>query len=141
MTRFNAFNLLKNALTGHKNWDEQWPDSQPKAEYDVVIVGAGGHGLGAAYYLDSQHGITNVAGAPEWDLTLSIMQDLKTTNSLTQYLITNQGTKKTIVYTPQTGGKGFTITALMLAAKVGGAGGSAAKSDITLPCDGQPVIA
>lgn len=61
MTRFNAFNLLRNALSGHKNWDEQWPDSAPKAEYDVVIVGAGGHGLGAAYYLASQHGITNVA--------------------------------------------------------------------------------
>ena len=51
MTRFSAFSLLKNALTGHKHWTEQWPDSQPKAEYDVVIVGAGGHGLGAAYYL------------------------------------------------------------------------------------------
>ncbi len=34
---------------------------QPKAEYDVVIVGAGGHGLGAAYYLAKEHGITNVA--------------------------------------------------------------------------------
>ena len=86
-------------------------------------------------------GITNVAGAPEWDLTLSIVQDLKTTNSFSQYLITNQGTKKTVVYTPQTGGKGFTITALILAAKVGGAANAAAKSDITLPCDGQPVIA
>lgn len=61
MTRFSAFSLLKNALTGHKNWPEQWPESQPKAEYDVIIVGAGGHGLGAAYYLASQHGITNVA--------------------------------------------------------------------------------
>ncbi|SIT16714.1 sarcosine oxidase subunit beta family protein [Paracoccus saliphilus] len=61
MTQFNAFSLLKNALTGHKSWDEQWPDSQPKAEYDVVIVGAGGHGLGAAYYLAKEHGITNVA--------------------------------------------------------------------------------
>ena len=61
MTRFSAFSLLKNALTGHKNWTEQWPESQPKAEYDVIIVGAGGHGLGAAYYLASQHGITNVA--------------------------------------------------------------------------------
>ena len=86
-------------------------------------------------------GITNIAGMPEWDLTLSIMQDLKTTNSFSQYLITNQGTKKTVVYTPQTGGKGFTITALILAAKVGGAANAAAKSDITLPCDGQPVIA
>ena len=61
MTRFSAFSLLKNALTGHKNWTEQWPESQPKAEYDVIIVGAGGHGLGAAYYLAKEHGITNVA--------------------------------------------------------------------------------
>ncbi|WP_370310792.1 sarcosine oxidase subunit beta family protein [Salipiger bermudensis] len=61
MTRFNAFSLLKNALSGHKNWTEQWPDSQPKDEYDVIIVGAGGHGLGAAYYLATQHGITNIA--------------------------------------------------------------------------------
>lgn len=61
MTRFSAVSLLKNALTGHKGWTEQWPDSQPKAEYDVVIVGAGGHGLGAAHYLAKEHGITNVA--------------------------------------------------------------------------------
>ena len=61
MTHFSAFSLLKNALTGHKAWTEQWPDSQPKKEYDVIIVGAGGHGLGAAYYLAKQHGITNVA--------------------------------------------------------------------------------
>jgi glycine/D-amino acid oxidase-like deaminating enzyme len=32
-----------------------------QARYDVVIVGAGGHGLATAYYLGRNHGITNVA--------------------------------------------------------------------------------
>ncbi|MBT8207967.1 MAG: FAD-dependent oxidoreductase [Acidimicrobiia bacterium] len=36
----------------------QW--QQPKAAYDVVIVGGGGHGLATAYYLATRHGITNV---------------------------------------------------------------------------------
>lgn len=61
MTRFSAFSLFSNALSGNKNWTEQWPEAQPKAAYDVIIVGAGGHGLGAAYYLAKVHGITNVA--------------------------------------------------------------------------------
>ena len=33
----------------------------PKKSYDVVIIGGGGHGLAAAYYLGKDHGITNVA--------------------------------------------------------------------------------
>ena len=61
MTHFSALSLLRNALTGNKHWTEQWPESQPKAEYDVVIVGAGGHGLATAYYLGKNHGITDVA--------------------------------------------------------------------------------
>ncbi|MGR3631915.1 MAG: sarcosine oxidase subunit beta family protein [Limimaricola soesokkakensis] len=61
MPRYSAFAVVKNALTGHKGWREQWPDAQPKKQYDVIIVGAGGHGLGAAYYLAREHGITNVA--------------------------------------------------------------------------------
>ena len=33
----------------------------PKKSYDVVIIGGGGHGLAAAYYLGKDHGVTNVA--------------------------------------------------------------------------------
>ncbi len=61
MTRFSFPSLVMNAFTGHKNWQPQWPDAELKPEYDVVIVGAGGHGLAAAYYLAKEHGINRVA--------------------------------------------------------------------------------
>ena len=37
------------------------PAVRLRPRYDVVIVGAGGHGLAAAYYLAKDHGITDVA--------------------------------------------------------------------------------
>ncbi|MEA2558132.1 MAG: sarcosine oxidase, subunit beta [Actinomycetota bacterium] len=40
--------------------DRYWHAADPKAAYDVVIVGAGGHGLATAYYLAKNHGITDV---------------------------------------------------------------------------------
>ena len=46
MTRFSLPVLVAKAVNGNKGWRPQWPDAEPKAEYDVVIVGAGGHGLG-----------------------------------------------------------------------------------------------
>ena len=37
-----------------------WRAAEPKSSYEVVIVGAGGHGLSTAYYLARNHGITDV---------------------------------------------------------------------------------
>jgi sarcosine oxidase subunit beta len=38
-----------------------WKRAPLKKQYDVVIIGGGGHGLGTAYYLAKNHGVTNVA--------------------------------------------------------------------------------
>ena len=61
MQKYSVFSLVKNAFTNHENWDVAWKDPEPKKEYDVIIVGGGGHGLATAYYLAKEHGITNVA--------------------------------------------------------------------------------
>ena len=58
---FSGLSLLWRALSQHRGWQKQWRKPLPKARYDAVIVGGGGHGLGAAYYLAKEHGLTNVA--------------------------------------------------------------------------------
>lgn len=59
--RFSFPTLIGQALGGHRHWPRQWRDPEPKASYEVIIVGAGGHGLATAYYLAKEHGITDVA--------------------------------------------------------------------------------
>ncbi len=58
---YNALRILKEGLTGNSGWKPIWRSPQPKSEYDMIIVGGGGHGLSTAYYLAKNHGITNVA--------------------------------------------------------------------------------
>lgn len=61
MKRYSFLTLARNAANYHKDWGLAWRNPEPKTDYDVIIIGAGGHGLATAYYLAKEHNVTNVA--------------------------------------------------------------------------------
>jgi sarcosine oxidase subunit beta len=58
---YSALALLREGLNAQRGWAPAWTDESPKANYDALIIGGGGHGLATAYYLAKNHGLTNVA--------------------------------------------------------------------------------
>ncbi len=59
--RYSAWRLFLEGLRGQRGWRHAWRKASPRPHYQVVIVGAGGHGLATAYYLASRYGIRDVA--------------------------------------------------------------------------------
>ncbi|PHO03091.1 sarcosine oxidase subunit beta [Rhodobacteraceae bacterium 4F10] len=59
--KFSGFRVVKEALTGHKGWGALWRNPEPKPDYDIVIIGGGGHGLATAFYLAKTFGKARVA--------------------------------------------------------------------------------
>ena len=58
---YSIASLLRHGLNHHTTWPRAWRSPPLKDSYDVIIIGAGGHGLATAYHLAHDHGITNVA--------------------------------------------------------------------------------
>jgi heterotetrameric sarcosine oxidase beta subunit len=59
--RYSGFRVFAEGLRGNRGWTRAWRDPAPKAQYDTIIIGGGGHGLSTAYYLARNHGLTDVA--------------------------------------------------------------------------------
>jgi sarcosine oxidase subunit beta len=55
--RYSALALLRARIAGHGYWRALWAGRSLKRAYDVVVVGAGGHGLASAYHLARDHGL------------------------------------------------------------------------------------
>ena len=61
MGEYSIFSVAREALRGHSGWKPTWRDAAPKPDYDIVIIGGGGHGLATAYYLAKEYGNARVA--------------------------------------------------------------------------------
>ena len=61
MKRYSALAIVREAFRHQAGWERAWRSPEPKRAYDVIVVGAGGHGLATAFYLGRNHGIRNVA--------------------------------------------------------------------------------
>jgi heterotetrameric sarcosine oxidase beta subunit len=59
--RYSTLNFVAQALRGHRHWQPAWRDASPNSDYDILIVGGGGHGLATAYYLAKEHGLSSIA--------------------------------------------------------------------------------
>lgn len=82
------------------------------------------------------------AGTTEWELTLGYAQDWATTNSLSLYLLNNNGAKKTIEFFPLATGTGpkFAGTVLVVPGNVGGKVDEMGMATVTLKFDNQPTF-
>ncbi|HML29278.1 MAG TPA: sarcosine oxidase subunit beta family protein [Hyphomicrobium sp.] len=58
---YSIWSLFAKGLNHNEGWDPAWRSADLKSSYNVVIVGAGGHGLATAYYLAKEHGVRDIA--------------------------------------------------------------------------------
>ena len=59
--RYNWLSILKEGFNNNQGWEKTWKNPEIKKQYDVIIIGGGGHGLATAFYLAKEFNIKNVA--------------------------------------------------------------------------------
>ena len=58
---YSGLKIFWEGLTGNSGWKRVWREPEPKKEYDIIIIGGGGHGLSTAFYLSNKFNVNNVA--------------------------------------------------------------------------------
>ena len=61
LRRYSAWSLVRARIAGDGYWRPLWSGRTLQPAYDVVVVGAGGHGLATAFHLARDHGIKRIA--------------------------------------------------------------------------------
>lgn len=82
------------------------------------------------------------ATSPVWSCVLGFAQDWETTNSLSQYLLTNAGQQKSAVFQPKgavVGSPKFTATIIIAPGPIGGDVNTVQVGTVTLGVVGAPV--
>ncbi len=59
--RYSALALLRARLARGRYWQPLWGGRRLREAYDVVVVGAGGHGLATAFHLARDHRVGRIA--------------------------------------------------------------------------------
>jgi hypothetical protein len=82
----------------------------------------------------------NAAGTATWVCAIEYAQDWETANSLSQYLLANEGTTITVELEPVDGGAAFTVPLIVAPGAIGGAVNTVATGSVSLPCTGKPTL-
>lgn len=81
--------------------------------------------------------------APTWTCEISYAQDWSTTNSFCQYILTEAGTEKSVIFRPKGTGTGlpsFAATLIIAPGEIGGDVDSVAVSSVTMGVVGSPTL-
>ena len=53
---YSGLRVIREAFNGQRGWKPAWRNPEPKPNYDIIVIGGGGHGLATAHYLATKYG-------------------------------------------------------------------------------------